>query len=383
MPDRYLARGRVRTIAGWQTVAGIEPRDARGDSRGGDSRDDEHRDASTSMLPPLVEGQRLDARFAHAAKQTTPPPRYTEATLLGAMESAGKQIDDEALRAAMRDTGLGTPATRAAIIETLLRRSYIVRDRQSLVPTSMGVALIGALPVSSLASPELTGAWEARLARIARGEESRAAFMADIAKYVAETVDAIRVAAPPSTPPPGSGPGSDSEIGAPPPPQTGKGRWKRGGSSKAPTWKRSGSSKGSTWSRDGSGAKRRGAGSRSKWSGADRPSRSRSRTSARSSKPSAANAPLAIGELQCPACRQANLMAGSRGWGCSRWREGCRFVVWFETAGRRITAAQLRDLVTRGKTRKATFEPESGVERSGRLVLDPSATSGAARFEPG
>jgi DNA topoisomerase-3 len=75
-------------------------------------------------------------------------------------------------------------------------------------------------------------------------------------------------------------------------------------------------------------------------------------------------------------------MAGSRGWGCSRWREGCRFVVWFETAGRRLTATQLRDLVTRGKTRKTTFEPERGVHCTGRLVLDASATSGAARFEP-
>jgi DNA topoisomerase III len=81
------------------------------------------------------------------------------------------------------------------------------------------------------------------------------------------------------------------------------------------------------------------------------------------------------------------LIAGSRGWGCARWREGCRFVIWFETAGRRITAAQLRDLVTRGKTRKATFEPVRGVPQAGRLVLDTSPTtlaspSGAARFEP-
>jgi DNA topoisomerase-3 len=387
MPDRYLARGRVRTVPGWQPVAGIEPRD--------DTRDRDQ-DAATSVLPPLVEGQRLEGRFAHAAKQTTPPPRYTEASLLGAMESAGKSIDDEALRAAMRDTGLGTPATRAAIIETLLRRSYIVRDRQNLVPTSMGVALIGALPVASLASPELTGAWEARLARIARGEDSRSAFMADIVRYVAETVDAIRTAAPPSTPPPGS------DGAPPPPPQKGKGRgkskWSRGGSR---------SKRASSWS---SGAKSSwSAGSKSRWQGnrdseypepnvttdddsndsaspraasngavpSKRASTSKGPTSTAKKAPA-----VAVGELQCPACRQASLIAGSRGWGCSRWREGCRFVIWFETAGRRVTAAQLRDLVTRGKTRKATFEPEQGVERAGRLVLDPSAVSGAARFEP-
>ena len=74
-------------------------------------------------------------------------------------------------------------------------------------------------------------------------------------------------------------------------------------------------------------------------------------------------------------------MAGARGWGCSRWRDGCRFVIWFHTAGRRLTAAQLRDLVTRGKTRKARFRPDRGDTVEGRLVLDTTA-DGGARFEP-
>ncbi|MEO8703999.1 MAG: DNA topoisomerase, partial [Kofleriaceae bacterium] len=176
-PDRYLARGRVRIAAGWQAVAGIEP--ARGDNE-------------EATLPVLVEGQQLAGAYAAIAKQTKPPPRFTEATLLGAMESAGKSIDDEALRAAMKDVGLGTPATRASIIETLLRREYIARERQQLVPTELGIGLIATLPVASLASPELTGAWEARLARIARGEESRTKFMADIARYVADMIEAVR-----------------------------------------------------------------------------------------------------------------------------------------------------------------------------------------------
>ncbi|HEX3758551.1 MAG TPA: DNA topoisomerase, partial [Kofleriaceae bacterium] len=204
-PDRYLARGRVRRVAGWQAVAGIDPGAAsRGADRGADRRPgDAERDADAEPaqpLPPLADGQPLDGAFASIAKQTTPPRRYTEATLLAGMESAGKAIDDEALRLAMKDTGLGTPATRAAIIETLLTRDYVVRARQELAPTPRGIALIDALPVASLASPELTGAWEARLARIARGEESRAAFMADIARYVAEIVDAIRASSPPAAP---------------------------------------------------------------------------------------------------------------------------------------------------------------------------------------
>jgi DNA topoisomerase-3 len=82
-------------------------------------------------------------------------------------------------------------------------------------------------------------------------------------------------------------------------------------------------------------------------------------------------------ELRCPRCNYGRLITGTRGWGCSQWREGCRFVVWFEMAGRRLTEAQLRDLVTRGKTRKASFG-----EREGRLVLEADRDDGAARFEP-
>lgn len=97
--------------------------------------------------------------------------------------------------------------------------------------------------------------------------------------------------------------------------------------------------------------------------------------------PIAAAASPSATDLPCPRCRLATLITGARGWGCARWREGCRFVIWFETAGRRLTAAQLRDLVTRGKTRKARFRSALGAELDGRLILDPSA-DGGARLEP-
>jgi DNA topoisomerase-3 len=94
--------------------------------------------------------------------------------------------------------------------------------------------------------------------------------------------------------------------------------------------------------------------------------------------PDRMGAPVA---LACPRCAAGTLITGSRGWGCSRWRDGCRFVVWFQFAGRRITAAQLRDLVTRGKTRKARFASEHG-DVDGRLVLDPKAEA-SVRLERG
>jgi DNA topoisomerase-3 len=193
-PDRFLARGRIRTAAGWQEVAGFGDDADEKPGKKGKRKDEDEDESATSLLPLLVEGERLSGDFATVAKKTKPPARHTEATLLSAMENAGKTVDDEEMRAAMKDSGLGTPATRAAIIETLLKRAFVLREGKHLVPTPMGIGLIEALPVQNLASPELTGDWEARLTRIARGQEQRTVFMADIATYVKEVVTAIRAA---------------------------------------------------------------------------------------------------------------------------------------------------------------------------------------------
>jgi DNA topoisomerase III len=411
-PDRYLARGRVRKVAGWQAVAGIDATSAarRAGARAdgdGDADDSSRRsgaaegatnrrfsaagaadDATQAILPALVEGQPLDGSFATVARQTRPPPRYTEATLLSAMESAGKVIDDEALREAMKDCGLGTPATRAAIIETLLRRAYIVRDKQQLVPTAIGIGLIAALPVASLASPELTGAWEARLARIARGQDTRAAFMADITRYVADLVDAIRTADPPP-PPPAGAPAQARPRG-----RFGRGPRRsriasRGPGRRAPAPREQAAPRAQADAREQGAplrapyraraartARSREADVRSPATSAPRTSAGAPRTSAgaprtsarapRTPRTSSESRPaINIEALGCPRCRSGTLITGARGWGCSRWRDGCRFVVWFETFGRRLTLAQLRDLVTRGRTRKARFGA-----RTGSVILD-------------
>ncbi|HTA19607.1 MAG TPA: DNA topoisomerase, partial [Polyangia bacterium] len=312
-PDRYFARGRVRLVAGWQAVAQLGEADRKRDGEGDDA---------TPTLPPLEEGQRLVATFEVLTKQTRPPPRHTEATLLGAMESAGRDIADEDLRAAMRDSGLGTPATRASTIETLIRRTFVARDGKNLVPTELGIGLVDALPVASLASPELTGTWEARLARVARGEETRAAFMADISRYVGDVVTTIRG-------------GGGSTYAAPP------------AAPRAPSPK---------------------------------PTAAPRAPSAKAPRKKASAAPLA---LVCPRCKQGALVAGHRGWGCTRWREGCAFVIWFEVAGRRISDAELADLVSKGKTRRRTWRAPDGAEVSGHLTLDLEASRerGAARLE--
>ena len=123
-----------------------------------------------------------------ARKETKPPRRYSDASLLGAMETAGKLVDDDELREAMKDSGIGTPATRAAIIERLIPVGYVERDGRALVASEKGLNVIRLLNEHALTSPGLTGSWEHRLGKIERGEDSRKDFMSDIAGFAAETV---------------------------------------------------------------------------------------------------------------------------------------------------------------------------------------------------
>src|SRR5207247_5784644 len=143
-------------------------------------------------LPELTEGQTVTCVVAEREdKMTKPPPRYTEATLLSAMETAGKLIDDDELRDAMKDSGLGTPATRAETIETLIRREYIERVGRDLQATPKGIQVITMLEEHKLTSPEMTGEWEHRLSEIEHGKRDRRAFMDGIAAFAKETVDQI------------------------------------------------------------------------------------------------------------------------------------------------------------------------------------------------
>ncbi|MCX5903375.1 MAG: DNA topoisomerase, partial [Proteobacteria bacterium] len=130
------------------------------------------------------------------AGKTSPPKRLTEGDLLGAMQSAGKELDDEELKGAMKDCGLGTPATRANIIETLLKRDCVERTRNILQPTAKGIELIQSIRAETLKSPQMTGEWEARLERIRRGEAKRDEFMSGIRTFVTELVGQIKQQAP-------------------------------------------------------------------------------------------------------------------------------------------------------------------------------------------
>jgi DNA topoisomerase-3 len=178
----FRTRGKVLLVPGWRGVYGELP-------EGEASDDDEGRD---QQLPRLERGEQVDTREAEALeKETKPPRRYSDASLLGAMETAGKLVEDDELREAMKDSGIGTPATRAAIIERLIDVGYVERDGRSLVATEKGINVIRLLGEHPLTSPALTGDWEHRLARIEQGEETRARFMDDIAKFAGETVGVL------------------------------------------------------------------------------------------------------------------------------------------------------------------------------------------------
>ena len=139
----------------------------------------------------------LDAK--PTPRKTKAPPRLTDGTLLTAMENAGRTLDEKELSKAMRERGLGTPATRAAILETLLRRDYVVRDGKLLQPTEKGIKLI-AMVHDHVKSPAMTGEWEAKLARIEQGDHDLAAFMKDIERYVREVVGNAAAPTPTLTP---------------------------------------------------------------------------------------------------------------------------------------------------------------------------------------
>ena len=139
------------------------------------------------VFPNWQEGQSIKTSGCTITEgKTKPKPLHTESTLLAAMETAGKDIKDEAMRQAMKDCGIGTPATRAAIIETLLKREYMVRQQKKLVPTEKGLALYSVVKDMAIANVEMTGRWEAELARIERGEAHADEFTHDIETYTRE-----------------------------------------------------------------------------------------------------------------------------------------------------------------------------------------------------
>lgn len=418
----FRTEGRARIATGWHAA---EPPPKRAETRR-ESRPESHND-EPPLLPSLREGAPVETLSARPIEsKTQPPKRHTEATLLGAMEHAGRDLDEEALRRAMRESGLGTPATRASIIETLLTRDYIRRDGRTLVPTPSGRALIAALPVAALRSAELTGRWEAKLSQIADGRYDAAAFMDEIRRFTREAVAAMSSAAPP----PALGVANAAEVlgrcpvcgtavtlgrkaytcerkrdctfvvftrvaGKTVSPNLLKLLLARGRSSVLPGFK---SKAGKRFKAalvlgpDGTVTLDFGAGPGSGTSMADTTDETptpeaRPPTRKATSRKSAAREPKTPTREKdprptCPLCETGHVMAGRQNWGCTRWREGCRFVVPFQHGALRLPDDEAERLFRRGQTRLMAGLTTTG---RARLVLDlEGATQQGAftRIEP-
>lgn len=157
------------------------------------NKDEEERaDEREKTLPSFVKGESGPHDPQLAEKQTTPPKPYTEATLLRAMETAGKTVDDEELRAMMKENGIGRPSTRASIIETLFKRQYIIRGNKSLSVTTLGLKLIDSIQTELLKSAELTGLWEKKLRQIESGGYEPKQFMEELKRLALEVVTDLR-----------------------------------------------------------------------------------------------------------------------------------------------------------------------------------------------
>ena len=209
--DRYQSQGSVVQQVGWKVLdLGTEKKARKAKSSG-------HDQSAEQTLPPVLAPDQpqtvLDVESIH--KKTRPPKRFTEATLLTAMETAGRTLDEKELSDAMKESGLGTPATRAAIIEVLLKREYIVRSGKSLEATDKGIRLIEVVH-PEVKSPAMTGQWEAFLKRIQRGSAQLTPFMEGIERYVQDVVGKVGTATPPRTAPPAAGNGHQPAAPAPP-----------------------------------------------------------------------------------------------------------------------------------------------------------------------
>ncbi|WP_438431356.1 DNA topoisomerase 3 [Gorillibacterium sp. sgz500922] len=398
--ERFKTTVKELLAEGWKAIyAGEEAArknrrnaKAKANEAGPDS-DDPSAEEETSS-PFVLDGARpVHCEEANAVeKETQPPKSYTEGTLLKAMESAGKQVEDEELRDAMKDSGLGTPATRAATIERLKQVGYIDMQGKKIAVTPKGrmaIELIRGAGVELLASPEMTGQWERRLNDIARGQADSAAFMEKVKQFARLIVDKVSRQAAADKTAFGETAGAGRPGGAR---GRGTGRGAAGGdtAARAAGTKRasarggSGAAAKSAGRTGGASAAQAAAGSRRGSGGAPAPSaaaevraRASAATSGSDSRASAA-APAAAGErprvARCPrpGCG-GELFMGRRGYGCSRYKEGCGFVIWKDSFGKSLSDSMVRQLAEKGRTGKLKFSDADG-SFDGRLVLRDPAT---------
>jgi len=293
----FKTSGKRITKEGWRA---LYPKAAQTADQGekGEGQDEER------TLPAFQVGESGPHEPMLTEKQTQPPAYYTEATLLRAMETAGKLVDKEELREALKENGIGRPSTRAAIIETLFKRRYISRDRKHIVATPTGIELIGLIHEELLKSAELTGIWEKKLREIERSQYDAQQFINELKQMVTEIVNAVRSDT------------SNRRVAF-----TSEEDLKKR-KTKAPAQHVAGFQPRKT-------AKKKAAAAAAP--AAATPVSAPAATASAAPATSVPAAPAAAqGEdewigLPCPVCGQGHIIKGRTAYGCSRWREGCTY----------------------------------------------------------
>lgn len=276
----FKAGGKVIEEPGWRSLyAGDKDR---AENASGD--DDEER-----IMPAFEVGESGPHEPSLVKKTTQPPKYYTEGTLLRAMESAGKTVDDEELREAMKENGIGRPSTRASIIETLFRRRYIYRERKNIMASQAGIDLITTINEELLKSAKLTGLWENKLRRIERGDYSASEFIGELKTLIGEIV--INVL-------------TDNSMRRIETAQSDK-------SDKADK--------------------------------ADKPKKEPKKRAPRRKKAKS------LDEIPCPVCGTGHIIRGRTAYGCSRYADGCAYRLNFSDAPADLTPAKLQDIIEKSK----------------------------------
>ena len=313
---RWWAKGKVEIEPGWRVLKPSSPSKSKEKSE-------------SKRLPRLQIGTPVRAKATRIVdKETQPPKPYTEATLLGAMEHAGKKMDDQELKEALKGNGLGTPATRASIMEMLLRRKYIQRKGKQLQPTETGICLINGIHSPELVSPTLTAQWEKALHDIAEGIGDPHHFETQLYQWTHEFIQHLL-----------SGPVIQL-------PTSSRHRGQRQNRSKAQTYS----------------SKNQGALSASS---SNTTSSWRTQTQKKEKK-KYSKIPNQIIGMTCPKCKQGQVIQGQRAWGCSRWNQNCSFVIPFFFNGVPIDEAEAIRVIHSGKSR--LFHEQDG--KKWRLKLN-------------
>lgn len=287
----FKTKGKEIVNPGWKI---LYPKTKKKSEQGEKSKNQE------IVLPSFTKGESGPHTPSLVEKQTQPPKYYTEATLLRAMETAGKTVDDGELRDLMKENGIGRPSTRANIIETLFRRQYAYRKKKLVMATDLGIQLIDTIDNPLLKSAELTGQWEKKLKLIATNNYNPAAFIQEMRDMTDGLITEVRMST------------TKSKIDVSHIPNKTYGKKGRSSKYKKP--------------------------------------KPASKSLSKQSKPKPSSKKKSVAENSCPKCKAGVLIKGKTAYGCSRWKSGCDFTLPFSFMGKKISDNQYLRLLSKGST---------------------------------